>query len=384
MNRFSPRRPLRIGMLAGELSGDALGAGLIRALAQLQPDLIIEGVGGPQMIAEGCQSMVDLDQLAMMGYVEPLVHLPKLLAIRRKIFRHFVENPPDIFLGIDYAYFNNSLERKLKAAGVRSAHYVSPQLWASRPGRIHQLAKTVDLMLCLFPFEVDIYQRHNIKATFVGHPLADQFPLQPDSGAARQQLGLSNHKKIVALLPGSRANEVKYLLPEFVRAAQWCYQQDAQIEFVLPAANQRRYDQIKVRLEPTKLPIKLILGQSHAAMTAADVVLIASGTTTLEATLLKKPMVVAYKVSRLNYAIMSRLLTSAHIALPNILAGKRLVPEIVQDQVNGQALGSAVMDYFANPEKVNILLQQFGEIHQQLRQGGDRRAAEALLDLVNR
>lgn len=370
-------------MVAGEMSGDSLGAGLISALRQSHPDLIAEGIGGPKMIAAGFQSMADIDQLAMMGYVEPLLHLPRLLALRKKLFRYFVDNPPDVFLGIDYAYFNNSLERRLKAQGVRTAHYVSPQLWASRPNRIYKLIHTVDLMLCLFPFEVDIYREHNIKATFVGHPMADKFPLQPDVQAARQELQLPIEKKIVALLPGSRSSEVKYLMPAFIAAARYCLDQDNELEFVMPAANEKRLQQIQAQL-PDNLPIKLILGNSQTAMTAADVVLMASGTTTLEATLLKKPMVVTYKMSALNYAIMSRLLTSKYIALPNILAGEGLVPEIIQDAVNGLTLGKAVMEYFANPDKVSQLSEKFLSIHQQLQQNGDQQAAQAILELVKK
>lgn len=383
MNLVSDREttPLRIGMIAGEMSGDSLGAGLIRELRRKYPQLIIEGIGGPQMIAEGMQSIANMDELAMMGYVEPLLNLPRLLSLRRRLWQHFVDNPPALFLGIDYAYFNNSLEQRLKQQGILTAHYVSPQLWASRPQRIHKLAQTVDLMLCLFPFEVDIYQQHNIRAAFVGHPLADKFSLQPDTLAARGELNLPLNKKIVALLPGSRANEVKHLLPEFIGAARLCLAQEKDLSFVLPAANEKRRQQIASQL-PGDLPIKLVLGQSHRAMAAADVVLLASGTTTLEAMLLKKPMVVSYKLSSLNYAIMSRMLTSEHIALPNILANARLVPEIVQTQVSAQVLADAVMDYFLHPEKVTALVKQFTEMHQSLQQGGDKLAASALLELI--
>ena len=363
------------------MSGDSLGAGLLRELRKQYPDLVAEGIGGPHMVAEGFHSMANIEDLAMMGYVEPLLHLPQLLALRRRLFQHFRDNPPDLFLGIDYAYFNNSLELRLKKQGIRTGHYVSPQLWASRPQRIDKLVHTVDLMLCLFPFEVDIYSQHNIKAAFVGHPLADIFPLAPDQQAARQTLELPGDKKIVALLPGSRGNEIKYLLPEFIAAARYCLQQEPVLEFVMPAANEKRYQQIRAQL-PEDLPIKLIHGQSHVAMTAADVVLMASGTTTLEAMLLKKPMVVSYKMSKLNYAIMSRMLTSNYIALPNILANEGLVPEIIQQKVSGESLGAAVMKYFAEPELAGMLAERFTTMHQQLQQGGDRRAAQAVLETI--
>jgi len=334
------------------------------------------------MIAEGMQSMANIDELAMMGFVEPLLHLPRLLSLRRKLFKHFVDNPPDLFLGVDYAYFNNSLELRLKQHNVTTGHYVSPQLWASRPQRIHSLKQTVDLMLCLFPFEIDIYKQHNITATFVGHPLADIFPLQPDKYRARSELNLPHDKKIIALLPGSRGNEVKYLLPEFIAAARYCLQQDPNLVFVMPAASQKRLQQIQPQL-PVELPITLFDGQSHQLMTAADVVVIASGTTTLEAMLLKKPMVVSYKMSALNYAIMSRMLISDYVALPNILANEKLVPEIIQSAVSGQALGAAAMEYFAQPEKTQILVERFTAMHQQLKQGGSTRAAEAVSNFLN-
>lgn len=363
------------------MSGDNLGAGLLRELRKQHPNIVAEGIGGPRMIAEGFHSMANIEDLAMMGYVEPLLHLPRLLSLRRRLFQHFCDNPPDLFLGIDYAYFNNSLEQRLKKHGICTGHYVSPQLWASRPQRIHKLVRTVDLMLCLFPFEVDIYRQHDIKAAFVGHRLADTFPLAPDQQAARQTLQLPSDKKIVALLPGSRGNEVKYLLPEFIAATRYCLEQEPTLEFILPAVNEKRYQQINAQL-PKDLPIKLIHGQSHPAMTAADVVLMASGTTTLEAMLLKKPMVVSYKMSKMNHAIMSRLLTSEYIALPNILANEGLVPEFIQEKVSGESLGAAVMKYFIRPELGQVLVERFTIIHQQLQQSGDQRAAEAVLETI--
>lgn len=370
-------------MLAGEMSGDNLGAGLIQSLREHQPNLQVEGIGGPAMIAQGLNSMASIDELAMMGYVEPLLHLPKLLALRKRIYQHFVEQPPDIFIGIDYAYFNNSLELRLKKRGIRTAHYVSPQLWASRPRRIHKLKQSVDLMLCLFPFEVDIYKQHNMQAVFIGHPLADKIPLEIDSEAARRELGLPTEQPLVALLPGSRGNEIKYLLPHFIAAAKQCLQVKPELHFILPAANQKRYQQIQTELSRHDLPITLFNGQSLQVMQAADVVLMASGTTTLEAMLLKKPMVVSYQVSRLNYAIMSRMLTSDYIALPNVLAGQQLVPEIIQEAVNGTALAHAVMHYFNDPDQAHGLREKFSRLHQQLRQNASATAARAILNTAS-
>lgn len=369
-------------MVAGEMSGDNLGAGLIRALRQHHPNVIAEGIGGPNMIAEGFNSMANIDELAMMGYVEPLLNLPRLLRLRKNVFQHFVDKPPDIFIGIDYAYFNNTLESKLKNAGIVTAHYVSPQLWASRPKRIHSLKKSVDLMLCLFPFEVDLYHQHQMQAEFIGHPLADVFPMETDKTAARTQLNLPQDCPLVALLPGSRGNEVKYLLHHFIDAANYCLQKNKNIQFILPAANSKRLAQINAQLHNMNMPITVIEGQSHTAMAAADVVLMASGTTTLEAMLLKKPMVVSYQVSKLNYAIMSRLLNSDFVSLPNVLAGKSLVPEILQDNVNGQALGEAVMRYFDEPEQVELLQKEFTAQHNLLRQNASQKAAQAILRTI--
>jgi lipid-A-disaccharide synthase len=376
-------RPLRIGMLAGEMSGDSLGAGLMGAIQKRTANVVFEGIGGPQMIAAGFQSLADQERLAVMGFVEPLKRLPELLRIRRRIYRHFLANPPDVFLGIDSPGFNITLERKLKEAGIKTAHYVSPQIWAWRQQRVHKIAKSVDLMLSLFPFEAKFYEQHAVPVSFVGHYLADRLPLQPDHKAAREALAIAPKQKLIALLPGSRANEVALLAPDFIGAAEWCLQRDPSLQFIIPAANAARFQQLAVLLNKSSLPIRLIQGRSQEVMCAADAVLMASGTTTLEALLLKRPMVVAYKFPPLSYAIYSRLLQIPHISLPNILAGEELVPELLQDQVKPDVLGEKLMAYLENPGTVHALQQRFLAIHKTLQQNADERAADAVLSLVN-
>ncbi|MGQ9426078.1 lipid-A-disaccharide synthase [Gilvimarinus sp. F26214L] len=375
--------PLRIGMLAGEMSGDSLGAGLIAAIKKRVPDAQFEGIGGPKMIAAGFHSLADQERLAVMGFVEPLKRLPELLAIRRRIYRHFVANPPAVFLGIDSPGFNITLEHRLRQAGIKTAHYVSPQIWAWRRERVHKIARSVDLMLSLFPFEARFYKEHNVPVSFVGHYLADRIPLVPDQRAARDALGLSPDQRVIALLPGSRSSEVKLIAPEFLATAEWCLRQKPDLHFIMPAANEARHAQLQELLKhKPDLPVTLTHGRSHEVMCAADAVLMASGTTTLEALLLKRPMVVAYKFPRLSYAIYSRLLEIPHISLPNILAGRELVPEYLQDRVDPEAMGRDLLSYLENADKVEALKQEFLSIHIQLQQNADERAADAVLALA--
>ncbi len=367
----------------GEASGDILGAGLMDALRQRFPDASFEGIGGERMLARGFVSYFEQERLAVMGLIEPLKRLPELLRMRRWLRRHFTDNPPDVFIGIDSPDFNLSLEGHLKAAGIATVHYVSPSVWAWRQKRIVKIAKSVDHILTLLPFEAEFYRRHRVPVTFVGHPLADQFPLQPDVVAARRQLGIRVQDKLVALLPGSRGGEVKLLGPEFLQAASWCLKQDPSLRFIIPAANPERRRQLEAQLaELEPLPLQLIDGQSQLVMQAADVVLMASGTTTLEALLLKRPMVVAYKMAALSYGIISRLLKSHYISLPNLLADRPLVPEILQQQVSAESLGRAVMSYFSEPEKASYLRQEFSLIHQSLRCNASEKAAAAVLDVI--
>jgi lipid-A-disaccharide synthase len=374
---------IRIGIVVGEASGDILGAGLMTALRRRYPQAVFEGIGGERMLAAGFNSFFSQDRLAVMGLVEPLKRLPELLRIRKSLIRHFSDNPPDVFIGIDSPDFNLTIEEKLKAQGIKTVHYVSPSVWAWRQKRIVKIARAVDLMLTLLPFEASFYEQHQVPVCFVGHPLADDIPLQPDQAAARQQLDIPASAKVMALMPGSRGGEVKLLGPLFWQTAQWCWQRDSQLRFVVPAASPQRRQQIEAQLIGfEQLPITLVDGQSHTVMAAADCVLMASGTTTLEAMLLKRPMVVAYKFAWLSYVILSRLVKSPYFSLPNLLADTMLVPEILQDDVTAERLGAAMMRYFEEPQLTQALQQQFTDIHQRIRGDASERAAAAIQTLI--
>jgi len=383
---------MRIGIVAGEASGDILGAALMTAILQRHPECVFEGIGGPRMQAVGFNSFFPMDRLAVMGLVEPLKRLPELLRIRRFLKRHFERKPPDLFIGIDSPDFNLHIEFYLRARGVKTAHFVSPSVWAWRQKRIFRIRESVDLMLTLFPFEAAFYQQHGVPVEFVGHPLADQIPLTNDSLKAREQLGLNPFHKLVALLPGSRATEVGLLGPVVIETAQWCLRRDPTIEFVLPAANSERYQQLSQMLqEPRRLyrqetghelPVTLLTGQSQLAMMAADAVLMASGTTTLEALLLKKPMVVTYKMAPLSAWLLRLLVKSRYISLPNLLSDSALVPEVLQEDARAEVLGPLVIDAVTNTQRREQLIARFDAIHQELRRNASERAADALLALI--
>lgn len=376
---------MRIGILAGEMSGDFLGAGLIAAIKKREPNAEFEGIAGPRMLAAGCRTLADQERLAVMGLWDVLKRLPELLRIRKHILRHFLANPPDVFIGIDSPDFNLTLEKKLKRAGIKTAHYVSPTVWAWRQKRIHGIARSVDLMLTLFPFEADFYQRHQVPVRFVGHPLADEFPVKPDRAQARRDLGLADSDAVVALMPGSRHGEVALLGPDFLAAAAWCRERKPELTFVIPAANGARFHQLQAMLATyPQLPVKLVEGQAQLAMTAADAVLTTSGTSTLEAMLLKRPMVVAYKFSPLTYAILSRMVKSPYVALPNLLAGRQLVPELLQSAITPESLGQPLLEYFDNPEQAVVLEQEFLAVHQQLNKNASEQAADAVLELMGK
>jgi len=374
---------LRIGIVVGEASGDILGAGLMTALLKRFPNATFEGVGGPRMEALGFHSLFPQDRLAVMGFIEPLKRLPELLSIRRNLRRHFTKNKPDVFIGIDSPDFNLSLEGDLKAEGVPTAHYVSPSVWAWRQKRIFKIARSVDLMLTLLPFEAAFYEQHEVPVKFVGHPLADDFPLEIDQQSARETLDIRAKAQLVALLPGSRGGEVKLLGDVFIKTAQWCLQRNPNLQFIIPAANAARRAQLERQLANNlEMPIRIIDGQSQLVMQAADAVLMASGTTTLECLLLKRPMVVAYKMAPLSYAIISRLLKSKYVSLPNLLADQELVPEILQAQATPENLGEALIQYLNNTDAAQNLRSKFTGIHLQLRCNASEQAADAILQLI--
>jgi lipid-A-disaccharide synthase len=374
---------LRIGLIAGEASGDNLGAGLIRAIRARVPDVSFEGVAGPRMVAEGCRALYPAERLAIMGVAEVLTHYRGLRAMRADLVRHFTADPPAVLIGIDAPEFNLGLEAQVKAAGVRTVHYVSPQVWAWRRGRLRTISRSVDLMLTLFPFEAAFYEEHGVPVRFVGHPLADAIPMESDRAAARAALGLPADAPLIALLPGSRVNEVKRLADDFLRTARWCLERRPDLHFVAPMAGAVTRRLFEAALEREPVPtLTLCDGRSHEAMMAADAILLASGTATLEAMLLKRPMVVAYRMARMSYWLAQRLLYVDRYAIPNLLAGDRLVPEFIQDDVRPEAMGARLLDYLERPELADAANARFAELHAELRQGADARAAEAVLQLI--
>jgi lipid-A-disaccharide synthase len=372
---------LRVGILAGESSGDILGAGLMKALRARHPDIQFFGIGGPLMQEQGLSSLYPMDRLSVMGLVEPLKRLPELLRIRRHARELMLREKVDVFIGIDSPDFNLSLEEKLKQAGIRTVHYVSPSVWAWRQKRIHKIARATDLVLALFPFEAAFYDKHRVPVCCVGHPLADELPLDPDRAAARRALGFDEHAPLLALLPGSRGGEVARLAPSFIATAQRLQAALPTLQVALPAANKERDAQLR-ELLPANSSIKLLQGQSRLLMQAADVALLASGTATLEALLCKLPMLVCYRMAPLSYALISRLLKVPYFSLPNLLAQEVLVEELVQDQVVPEELAPRVQRLLEDRERHSVLQARYRDIHQSLRRNASERAAEAVLALV--
>lgn len=374
-------RPLKIALVAGEASGDILGAGLMQAIKVRHPDAQFIGVGGPRMQAEGLDSYFPMERLAVMGLVEVLGRLPELLGRRRRLIRTLIDERPDVFIGIDAPDFNLGVELKLRQAGIRTVHYVSPSVWAWRQKRVLKIRQACDLMLTLFPFEAQFYEAQQVPVCFVGHPLADTIELHADRAAARSALGLAEADGVVALMPGSRGGEVERLGSLFLDAAERLRALRPGLRFVLPCANAERRAQVEAMLVGRDLPVRLLDGRSHEALAACDAVLIASGTATLEALLFKRPMVVAYRVAPLTYRILRRLVKSPYVSLPNLLAGRLLVPELIQDAATPEALAAALSPLLADGQ---VQTEGFDVIHRALRRGASERAAEAVLQLVER
>lgn len=375
---------ITIGIIAGEASGDILGAGLIRSLRKRYPNARFAGIGGEEMIAEGFHSLVPMERLSVMGLIEVLGRIGELVRIRSRLLDFFLSAPPAVVIGIDSPDFTLAVERRCREAGILAVHYVSPSVWAWRKKRIFKIAKSVDLMLTLFPFETEIYHQHSIPVAFVGHPLADLIPLQPDTRQARVNLGLEPDKPVLAILPGSRGGEVERLGTLFLEAARWLQQRRADLQLVIPCANREREKQIRaiVELLALSLPVTIVKGRSREVMAASDAVLLASGTATLEAMLLKKPMVVGYRLSDLSYKILSRMVKIPHIALPNLLARRELVPELLQDAATPEALGAAVLGQLEDTSRREQLISAFTDLHLTLRQNADEQAANAIAALL--
>lgn len=373
----------RIGIVVGEASGDLLGASLMHALRRHYPDCEFSGIGGPRMLAEGFHSFFPMDRLSVMGLFEPLKRLPELLRIRSFLKTHFTEQPPTVFIGIDSPDFNLNIEAHLKQAGVPSVHYVSPSVWAWRQGRINNIAQSVDLILTLLPFEADFYQKHHVPVRFVGHHLADDIPLKVDAFEARARLGISSKGPLMALLPGSREGEVERMGPLFLETARLCVQARPDLEFVVPAAGPERYRQIHHQLAAyVDLPLHLVQGQSREALAAADLALLASGTVSLEAMLLKTPMVVAYRMSWPSFVIVKAMLKTPFVSLPNLIAGEALVPELLQSAAKPQTLYRALMRYLEQPEQGRELVERFEQMHRSLARNASDRAAAAIAELL--
>jgi lipid-A-disaccharide synthase len=375
---------MRIAIVVGETSGDMLGIGLMKALKKQYPEANFEGIGGPLMEAEGFKSFVPMERLAVMGLVEILGRLFELLKVRKKLVKYWQKNPPDVFIGIDAPEFNTQLEYKLKQSGIKTVHYVSPSVWAWRSKRIHKIKKSVDLMLTLFPFEAKFYQQHDVPVCFVGHNLADSIPFENHADDARQIFHLEQDEKVVCLMPGSRGSEVEKLCPVFIQTAELVFKHNPKVRFILPAANDVRKRQIEQLLDELKPAVKIdvVDGNSKTCMKAADVILLASGTATLEGMLLKKPMIVSYILSPITAMIMRRLLKQDFISLPNLLAGREVVPEILQEQATAENLAQAVNERIEDTDLIHQLQETFLFIHKQLKRDANEQAANAVVNLL--
>jgi lipid-A-disaccharide synthase len=378
-----------VGIVAGEASGDLIGSHLIHILKKHRPDLEFVGIAGPKMIAEGAQSIYPMNKLSLHGYgLDVMKQIPSLLKMRRDLVSYFKQHQPSVFIGIDAPDFNLTVERKLKSHGIKTIHYVSPSIWAWRKGRMSNIRRSVSHMLALFPFEPALYEAENVPVTYVGHPLADIIPIETDVVHAREVLQLKKHSMIIAMLPGSRVGEVKRLAKVFIETAIKIAKQDQDALFLVPCITKETRDIFeKILFEKladlegseTVPNIRIVIGHSHLVMQAADFVVVASGTATLEAALLKKPMVITYKMPWLSWQILKRLNYLPYVGLPNILAGKFVVPELLQKEANPDKLASTILDTIRDKSKTKEIVKEFTKLHKLLRQDTEQKAAEAIL-----
>lgn len=377
-------RPLTIGLVAGETSGDILGAGLIRALKEQVPNARFVGVAGPLMQAEGCEAWYEMEELAVMGIVEVLGRLPRLLSIRKDLTQRFTQLQPDIFVGIDAPDFNITLEGRLKAKGIKTIHYVSPSVWAWRQKRVFKIGRSTHLVLAFLPFEKAFYDRFDVPCRFIGHTMADAIPLNPDKLAARERLGIPENAKCLALLPGSRHSEVEMLSADFLQTAQILQQRFPDLHIVVPLVNAKRrqqFDTIKATAAP-ELSVHILDGQARDAMIAADATLLASGTAALECMLTKCPMVVGYRMKLFTFWLAKRLVKTPYVSLPNLLAEKEIVKELLQEECQPEKLAQELLPLLEGGERVDELKETFLHLHQLIRCDADKQAAQAVLDLV--
>ncbi len=375
---------LRIGIVAGEPSGDDLGAALIASIKKTGIPIQLEGLGGENLIGQGCHSLYDMERISVMGLFEIAGRYFELLGMQRQIKKYFLENPPDIFIGIDSPDFTLPIEKTLHKAGIKTVHYVSPSVWAWRQYRLKYIAKSTDLMMTLFPFEEKYYQQHNIPVKCVGHPLANSIATHVDRSSARHELGLGDNKTIVALLPGSRGGELRRLTEPFLKACLICLEKNPELIFVAGLRDKKTCDlfsSIKRQVTP-QLDVKLFEAKTQTVLAASNAVLLASGTATLETLLIKRPMVVAYKANWLTYRIVMSLLKIPYVSLPNLMAGEKIVPELLQHDCTPQNLADALMLYFTDQEKTQVLLDRFTELHKELIHSDPDSAGNTILELL--
>ena len=387
-NSISLNHSPTIAIIAGEVSGDILGAGLIHALKARYPNAKFIGIGGERMIAEGFETLFDMEELSVMGLVEVLKHLPRLLKIRRSIIEQLSALKPDIFIGIDAPDFNLNVELKLKQQGIKTIHYVSPSVWAWRQRRVYKIAAATNLVLAFLPFEKAFYDRFNVPCRFIGHTMADAIPLKPNRDDACQLLNLDPAQRYVAMLVGSRGSEVEFLSEPFLQTAQLLHQRYPDVKFLVPLINQKRrqqFEQIKQRVAP-ELDMILLDGNARAAMITAEATLLASGTAALEAMLCKSPMVVGYRMKPFTYFLAKRLVKTKYVSLPNLLADEMLVPELIQEDCNPTNLAEKLSLYLSEDKSAvqnrHVLLQRFAELHQMIQCNADQQAAQAVIDLL--
>ena len=378
-------KSLYFGIIAGEKSGDILGAALMVSLRNKFPEAKFVGIGGTEMVALGCESLAEIDRLSVMGFIEPLARLPELFRLKKRLEDRFLRQEIAVFIGIDSPDFNLRVANNLHLRGIKTVHFVSPSVWAYRKGRIFGIKKSVDLMLTLFPFESEIYKKHDIPVSCVGHPLADQIGFEDRKLAYRKEFGISEKKKVIALMPGSRAGEISRLAPIFFNAAMKSLQKHSNLEFLVPYSGEEAKSLLKAQLDrdlmrPSK-KLRLVKN-SHKAISASDLVIMASGTATLEAVLLRRPMIICYKLAPLSYVLGSLLLKIPYVGLPNLLAGKELVPEYLQGAVTSGALFQKIDEFLSSPSSHKKVLEEFDLIHKMLRKGASDKAAHAIASLI--
>lgn len=377
---------MRIMLVAGELSGDQLGAGVVRLLREHYPNAILEGIGGQQMIDAGLKSLYPIETLSVMGLFEVLKHLPAILKVRKGILKHCQDNSPDIYIGIDAPDFNLPIEAKLKARGIKTAHYVSPSVWAWREGRMKKIKRATDVIFAILPFEEDFYQKHGHKAIFVGHPLANKTPMDEDTVGARKQLDIDTNpnKKVIALLPGSRTQEIIRILPVFLQSIAQLKRQGYEFDTLLPVAKESLYGEINKHQELLdKLNIQKFNGNAHRVLQACDFALVASGTAALETMLYKKPMVIGYQMSTLTAAIVKHMLKTKYVGLPNILANKAIVPELLQNNFTANQITHELQRFFDDQEYTQEIKATFQSLHQLLMLDADRKVSDEIINLLD-